>query len=227
MPAAPTARPERVIVFDLDDTLYLERDFVLSGFAAVGRWAKVQLGVTGLGETMADCFHVGVRGRVFDEALRRSGMDDAPDVIERMLRVYRQHDPEIALADDALRFFRQRSSGVEVAIITDGFHEAQKRKLRALRVHHHGVKLALCTDRWGRDHWKPSPRAFEYVEAFFGLSGAVLTYVADNPNKDFHAPKQLGWHTVQIDRPERLQVRLADHANHAATRVTSLDAFEM
>jgi hypothetical protein len=26
-------------VFDIDDTLYLERDYVRSGFEAVGRWA--------------------------------------------------------------------------------------------------------------------------------------------------------------------------------------------
>ena len=29
-----------VLVFDLDDTLYPERQFALSGFQAAGRWAK-------------------------------------------------------------------------------------------------------------------------------------------------------------------------------------------
>ena len=30
----------QVLVFDIDDTLYLERDYVRSGFGAAGRWAR-------------------------------------------------------------------------------------------------------------------------------------------------------------------------------------------
>jgi hypothetical protein len=37
-------RPQ-CIVFDLDDTLYLERNYVHSGFRALGEWAKTSLGV--------------------------------------------------------------------------------------------------------------------------------------------------------------------------------------
>ena len=33
------------VVFDIDDTLYLERDYVLSGFAAVGPWARDWLAI--------------------------------------------------------------------------------------------------------------------------------------------------------------------------------------
>jgi putative hydrolase of the HAD superfamily len=32
--------PIHTLVFDLDDTLYPEKDFVLSGFDAVDRWLK-------------------------------------------------------------------------------------------------------------------------------------------------------------------------------------------
>ena len=34
-----------VLVFDLDDTLYPERDFALSGFKAAERWASAELGL--------------------------------------------------------------------------------------------------------------------------------------------------------------------------------------
>jgi len=34
-----------VLVFDLDDTLYPERQFALSGFTAAGRWAEAELGI--------------------------------------------------------------------------------------------------------------------------------------------------------------------------------------
>jgi putative hydrolase of the HAD superfamily len=44
---------ELILVFDLDDTLYPERQFALSGFAAAGRWAEAELGLGGLAEDMA------------------------------------------------------------------------------------------------------------------------------------------------------------------------------
>ena len=64
-----------------------------------------------------------------------------------------------------------------------------------------GIHLGICTDTCGRECWKPNPRAFEYVEQVFGRSGGSLTYVADNPSKDFTAPRARGWQTVQIAQP--------------------------
>ena len=59
--SSEATRFDRVIVFDLDDTLYLERDYVLSGLGAVGRWARNALGIDGLGEMMRARFEAGWR----------------------------------------------------------------------------------------------------------------------------------------------------------------------
>ena len=61
------AGDRRLVVLDIDDTLYLERDYVRSGFAAVGTWARDRArrrrpGRPGLG---------GVRGRRAPHHLRR------------------------------------------------------------------------------------------------------------------------------------------------------------
>jgi putative hydrolase of the HAD superfamily len=197
-------RFERVIVFDLDDTLYLERDYVLSGLKAVGQWAAAAMGVRGLGQVMRDRFDAGCRTRIFDDSLKDVGIDAQPPVIARMLAVYRQHRPDIRLAPDAEQFLRRRDAATGFAVITDGFLDAQRRKIRALGLYGRGIHIGICTDKWGRDCWKPNPRAFEHVEKLFGRSGAALTYVADNPSKDFTAPRALGWNTVQIVRPGRI-----------------------
>ncbi|MDB5525364.1 MAG: putative hydrolase of the superfamily, partial [Rhizobium sp.] len=39
-----------VLVFDLDDTLYLERDFARSGFRATGDWLKNTMGIDSLAQ---------------------------------------------------------------------------------------------------------------------------------------------------------------------------------
>ncbi len=44
------------------------------------------------------------------------------------------------------------------------------------------------------------------MEAHFGSHGADNVYLADNPRKDFVAPRALGWRTVRVRRPESLHV---------------------
>ena len=50
------------IVFDLDDTLYPERDFARSGFIAAGRHAAEKHGIPDLGEAMLALLDQGHRG---------------------------------------------------------------------------------------------------------------------------------------------------------------------
>ncbi len=147
--ACPAAALDSVIVFDLDDTLYLERDYVESGLGAVGRWAHLQLGTTDLGGRMVARFRAGERGRLFDDALVAAGITPAPDLVTRMVQVYRHHRPSISLADDARRWFDRRPLRAGLALITDGYRDAQKHKIQALDLHGRGIRIAVCTDPLG------------------------------------------------------------------------------
>ena len=69
--------PPPAVVFDLDDTLYAERDYVLSGMGAVAAWVEAELG-SGADEAFAELvalFDQGVRGRVFDLWLQDQQLD--------------------------------------------------------------------------------------------------------------------------------------------------------
>jgi len=212
----------QVIVFDLDDTLYLERDYVESGLSAVGRWAAARLGLDELGAVMLDRFRQGARTRIFDDSLAQVGRDASPAMIARMLAVYRQHAPSIALADDVARFLSDPPPRTAFAIITDGFLDAQRRKLRALGVYRRGVRFGICTDRWGRHFWKPNPHAFLTTQKAFGLEANQFIYIADNPYKDFIAPIKLGWRTIRIDRPEKIFQESQKPAVDAARVIATL-----
>jgi len=53
-------------VLDIDDTLYLERDYVRSGFCAVGRWLAEHQNVEDFFERAWALFEAGARGNIFD-----------------------------------------------------------------------------------------------------------------------------------------------------------------
>lgn len=213
------------IVFDLDDTLYPERAFALSGFRAAGAWAHERFGVAGLADEMAALLDSGHLGAVFKLSLARAKPDYADAELAEFVERYRSHTPDITLyddADDALRFARSLGP---VGLITDGTHRVQRSKVEALRIAPHFDEIIYTNELGGREYHKPHPRAFELMEARLGSDGVRLVYVGDNPSKDFVTPNARGWLSVQIERDQRIHHNAAVADGGAPHHVIdSLDA---
>lgn len=192
----------RTIVSDLDDTLYLERDFACSGFDAVARWLEQQHIVCPFDPAarMRELFETGDRRRIFDRLLEEAGCAQIGEVVPAMVECYRNHLPRISLMPDAERALDCWAGRFHLALISDGPLSMQTQKVRALGLTERFNQI-LLTDTWGKEFWKPHPRAFESVEAESGFSGQACVYIADNPLKDFITPNRRGWRTVRISRP--------------------------
>jgi putative hydrolase of the HAD superfamily len=190
----------QLVAFDLDDTLYPEREFVHSGFAAVARHLD-DLGLIDAESfltTATSLFVAGARGHIFDLALERLAVDFPTVRIAELVRVYREHQPRIRPFADSARLLQAlKAAGVVLALISDGPWPTQQNKLRALGLEayfHHLVFTGAHGEDWG----KPSPRAFLEVMGASGVPAATCVYVADNPGKDFVGPNRLGWHTIRV-----------------------------
>jgi putative hydrolase of the HAD superfamily len=190
----------RVIVFDLDDTLFPERDYVRSGLVAAGEWVCRAHGRADFAETAWRLFLGGVRGRLFDETLARLGVPADAATVASLVDVYRHHRPAITLFADAERTLRRLAGRARLAIVSDGPLASQQRKVKVLRLDKWCDPIVL-TDQWGPGFWKPHERAFREVERITASGGALCAYVADNPRKDFVAPHAMGWRTVRVRRP--------------------------
>lgn len=207
------------IIFDLDDTLYPEWQYVLSGFRAVASWADVQLGIPpeeGFRE-LAALFHQGVRRDTFDRWLSARRVDPRPHMQE-MVRVYRHHPPRICPYADVRPALEALRLGARLGLLTDGPAESQRRKLASLRLGGF-LDAVIVADEFGRAAWKPSPFAFEAALAALNVPASAATYVADNPVKDFLGARRLGMRTVRIRRGDGLYAHLeppsAEHAPDA------------
>lgn len=211
------------VVFDVDDTLYLERDYVRSGFVAVGRWASVELGIEDFFELAWKLFEDGTRGRVFNAVLEELGRSVEADAIAAMVRVYRTHLPEIRLLEDARKCLDRLHRRAPMAGITDGPLESQRAKIDALGLAA-WLDPVVCTAALGEQFGKPHPRAFEMIQEIH--SAERYTYVGDNPEKDFRAPRELGWRTVRLCRPAALRYDLpsAVDVDHEIDSLDELDA---
>lgn len=190
--------PEAV-VFDLDDTLYLEREFVHSGFAAVGKHCRAEFGIFDFAQRACDSFSAGIRGTIFNEVLTSYGIPVEADTVAKLVAVYREHSPQIRLLNDAEECLRRLHKKVPLALVTDGPSCMQWNKIRALGIEAIFDAIVVTNDL-GPEYGKPHPMAFQVVEEKLGKRGPQLVYVADNPAKDFLAPQQLGWQTIRVRR---------------------------
>lgn len=188
------------VVFDIDDTLYLERHYVRSGFLAVGDHVREEFGVTGFADVAWRLFLRGKRGHIFNEAMEELKLHADASHINELVAIYREHEPGIALLSDSVPVLKELvDRKVLLGIITDGSSLSQWAKVAALGLERY-VSMIVVTDDLGVDMGKPNETAFLLVQQRFGLEGEALTYVADNPVKDFIAPHRLGWGTVRIRR---------------------------
>lgn len=186
------------VVFDMDDTLYLERDYVKSGFHAVARHVSSVVSEQAFFQAMWSMFEAGVRGDTFNRAL-----EQFPDVAEKydigqLVEVYRVHRPDIAIIPEIAKLLvRLRDAGMKLGVLSDGPLVSQQAKADALGVSAL-VDEVMLTDALGRASWKPSPAGFQKLAESLRVSHDSLVYVGDNPEKDFIAPNALGWQTIRL-----------------------------
>ena len=190
----------KLVVLDVDDTLYLERDYVQSGFSAVGRWVEGQFGTGGFGEATWSLFKAGVRGDTFNRAASKMGLTLSDKEVRQLVAVYREHTPNISLLSDAHDYILAcHKANLHLAVITDGPVESQAAKVNALGLMRWCEPIIL-TARLGVGKGKPHPRSFELAAATVDAAPEQCLYIADNPYKDFVAPMALGWQSIRMVR---------------------------
>lgn len=203
-----------ILVFDLDDTLYPERQFALSGFEAAGRWAEAQLGLAGLASEMTRLLDDGHLGKLFAMALAARMPGHTPEHLAALLAAYRDHEPQLALFEDADWALTRFAADGRLGLITDGTHSVQAKKVVALGIAPRFREILYTDALGGRAFHKPHPLSYERMEQALGTPGDRFVYVGDNPAKDFVVPNARGWTSVMVARPGYARI-------HAGARVAS------
>jgi len=178
-------------IFDLDDTLYREHDYVLSGLRAVAehcaRCRDRRRTGAALYATMRTEFLEHGRRNVFQACIERHGLHITP---REMLLVYQDHTPRgIKLYDDATLLLERLGGGY--GIVSDSPEHIGRAKLNAL-----GIDCAVV---WGANK-AASDAGFRAMASWLGADHRDCVYVGDNPRSDFVMPRALGWRTVRIVR---------------------------
>jgi putative hydrolase of the HAD superfamily len=191
----------RAIIFDLDDTLYPEMDFVRSGFRVCADFlaSRYEMDPDMVVGRMLEFEKKNGRGRVFDNLLMQHGMH-SDDMVSLLVYLYRSHRPVIRPYDETLVVLEKlKSMGLLLGLVTDGMASVQRGKVAALGIAQY-FDAIVYTDEIGKDFWKPSNVPFIIALELLNVAAPAAVYVGDNVKKDFLAPNAIGMMTVQVKR---------------------------
>jgi HAD superfamily hydrolase (TIGR01549 family) len=175
------------VVFDLDDTLYSEKDYVMSGFIEVG---KVLSEVRNVVDKLWYAFQKGEKA--IEYVLRNEGIY-SEYLKEICVQTYRNHIPKIKLYDGYREILESlHNSGIKLGLITDGRPDGQNNKINALGIRDVFDKIIVTDELGGTQFRKPNDISFRLMQGVLGVPYNKMVYVGDNPNKDFVAPSRLG-----------------------------------
>ena len=183
-------KPEAYIaVLDLDDTLYAEYEYKLSGIQAVCQHiallypqyradillAKIDAGSSHwLEQLCTECS--------FNDSEKQS-----------LLWLYRTHNPSLTPFMPAVELNNLLHPFAARILVTDGRSITQRLKLEALGLLDCFDEI-MISEAWQSE--KPDGKRFIQIEKTY--PGKKYFYVGDNLKKDFITPKSMGWLTLGI-----------------------------
>lgn len=192
---------KKIIVFDLDDTLISEKDYINSGFNIISKKIAedYKLSDEKIKKKMNEFFCLNSTN-LFNRILDYFKVKYDLDYIKKLVLIYRNHIPKIELYDDAREMLEFLSkNNYRLGMITDGYKEAQKNKIMALDIQKY-FEYIIITDELGREFWKPSEIPYKIIKEKFECEYTDMIYIGDNIEKDFITANKLGIKTIQILR---------------------------
>lgn len=177
---------QTIVVFDLDDTLYNEIDFLKSAYSEIARridpnnWEKLFKHMFRLYKLNTDVF----------------GYIESTYHVSKSfsLELYRNHFPNIKPFMGVRKTLESiKKYEGKIGLITDGRSITQRNKIEALKLTEL-LDYIVISEEIGTE----KPHENNYLAIEKQLESGNFYYIADNCKKDFVTPNQRGWTTIGL-----------------------------
>ena len=182
---------DEAVIFDLDDLLYKEFDYMRSGFWEIAGIVDKNKPKELFRLMMVQYF---LGNAVISWLCNDYLKDSKVFTLTVILNIYRSHKPEISINSEAMILLNKlKANGNQLGLITDGRSVAQRNKINAL-----GLKNWIQEFSISEETGFEKPSLEPYLFFMKKFQAKKFVYIADNYNKDFIAPNQLGWRTIAL-----------------------------
>ncbi|BCS33498.1 HAD superfamily hydrolase [Luteitalea sp. TBR-22] len=198
------------VIFDLDDTLYRERRFVLSGHAALARVVADETGMPArvLFRFLARRFRRHGREGLLQAFCAAYALPVAE--VPRYVEIIRTHAPRLRLPRTSREVLAAlRGQGRRLGVLTNGLPGTQRAKVAAL-----GLAAHVDVVTYAQEHapeGKPARGCFVAALRALGVDAGRAVFVGDHPQKDIAGAAALGLRTIWLpDRATAIATTPAD-----------------
>lgn len=181
----------QAVLFDLDGTLFDDRQYVRAGLLNAAEKLEAETGVDISTELLTAYFDRGIRERTFDCVLREQGL--SREIIPDLVDTYHAHDEALVPFPEAESVLSDLREEYNIGLITGGVNG--KEKLRRLGLASYFEVVYVTAEH---DTSKRYADPFEAVLADLEVTAPEAVYVGDRPALDFPQPNQLGMGTIRV-----------------------------
>lgn len=209
-----------ILIFDLDDTLYSEESYAVSGYKSVAKYifSTYDVPVNESLDVLLEALKSGHREEAFQRLLVAKALPKK--ALHQCISVYRKHTPEIQL-DEVAKEILLKYRDINKYLVTDGNKIVQGNKVKALNLDQL-LKRCFITHAYGLTASKPSTYCFQKIKEIEGVDWRDLVYVGDDPRKDFVNLKPLGVTTVRVLTGRHAQMKVPEKYD-AQYQILSID----
>lgn len=187
----------QAVCFDLDGTLFDDRQYVRAGLEQAGALAKERTGRNLTEEFLEAYFKRGLRERTFDHVLDEQGL--SLDLVPELVEAYHANEANLAPYPGTRRVLERLEGRYDLGVLTGGTNGRQK--LIRLGLDDYFDTVIATTER---ETTKRSPEPFKELLEVLDVDSPETVFVGDRPELDLLYPNRLGMHTIRVETGHRL-----------------------
>ena len=210
-------------VFDLDDTLYNEKEFVLNGFFKVAKYLKKKFKISNSYNEIKKIHFSRGRKEIFNKILKKNNIFTLK-TLNKCISIYRSNNIKLSLKPEIKKFLKKNIK--KNYIVTDGMGHVQKLKIKKLNLKKYFNRI-FYTGYYGKKARKPSLYCFKKIKKIENCRWSDIIYVGDNPHKDFKNLNKKNVLTIRIKKGlyRNVVVKKKDDATVSIVNFNELNKF--
>ena len=185
----------KAIIFDLDNTLYAEDEYVSLAYREMGAYLEQELGYQA-----SDIFFMLWQIRriygdasVLNKFLQFAGVPDSADLLKNLIRIYQSVEGHLVVpALVRERLHELNTLHMPLGILSNGGVKTQENKLRLLKISHFFEHILITGSLGKRQLWKPDVHGYALLAQKFKCGPDTVLFVGDNPQTDELGARKAG-----------------------------------
>lgn len=191
-------RPYYAIGFDLDDTIYNERDYREGAYRSLSQRIANEFNVDAewAFNSLKRAYEENGDREVFQVVMREVGVQEPTSsefIREVLIPGYRTWSGPLHPFPAVIpTLTKLRSLGLRLGLITNGGSATQWNKIRLLGIEPYFDSIIVTGDHLPRNQWKPHPAPFRLCFDELGIEYRHCLYVGNNPSTDVPGAREIG-----------------------------------